>query len=133
MRQKAIHWASAVAFAGTLFCAYGFSPVASARQAAQGAPAQQQSQQQPAAADKKPDAAPLQLDTPQGLTQRPAMQPSPLLQNRSQPPQLFGSLLVSVQILLQRTSPEGQGSTQALFTHVSPCGQQFPLQKTSGN
>src|ERR1700685_4091187 len=76
MTRNAIHWASAVAFAGTLFCAYGFTPVASARQAAQGAPAQQQ----PAAADKKPDAAPLQLDTPQGSTQSqaaPTVPPTP--------------------------------------------------------
>ncbi len=42
MTRNIIHWASAVAFAGTLFCAYGFSPVASARQAAQSAPAQSQ-------------------------------------------------------------------------------------------
>jgi tetratricopeptide (TPR) repeat protein len=76
MTRNVIHWASAVAFAGTLFCAYGFTPVASARQAAQGAPAQQQ----PAAADKKPDAAPLQLDTPQGSTQSqaaPTVPPTP--------------------------------------------------------
>ena len=42
MTRNMIHWASAVAFAGTLFCAYGFAPVASARQAAQSSPAQQQ-------------------------------------------------------------------------------------------
>jgi tetratricopeptide (TPR) repeat protein len=77
MTRNVIHWASAMAFAGSLFCAYGFSPVASARQAAQSAPAQQQ--QQPAAADKKPDAAPLQLDTPQGSAPQaaPTVPPTP--------------------------------------------------------
>ena len=81
MTRNVIHWASAVAFAGTLFCAYGFTPVASARQGAQAAPAQQQQsqQQKPAAADKKPDAAPLQLDTPQGTAQQaaPTVPPTP--------------------------------------------------------
>jgi tetratricopeptide (TPR) repeat protein len=77
MKRNVIHWASAVAFAVTLLCAYGYTPVASARQAAQSAPAQQQ---QPAGADKKPDAAPLQLDTPQGTKQQqaaPTVPPTP--------------------------------------------------------
>ncbi len=78
MKRNMIHWASAVAFAGTLFCSYGFAPVASGRQSAQSAPAQQQ--QQPAAADKKPEAAPLQLDAPQGAPQQqaaPTVPPTP--------------------------------------------------------
>ncbi|HEX3120392.1 MAG TPA: hypothetical protein VHP80_14955 [Candidatus Acidoferrum sp.] len=82
MRRNMIHWASAAVFAGTLFCAYGFAPVATARQAAQSAPAQQQSQpqQQPAADKSKPQAAPLQLDTPQGSAQQqaaPTVPPTP--------------------------------------------------------
>jgi tetratricopeptide (TPR) repeat protein len=72
MKRNVIHWASAVAFAGTLFCGYGFAPVASAQQAAQSSPAQQpaaqqspaQQQQQPAG-DKGKQPTPLQLDTPQ--------------------------------------------------------------------
>jgi tetratricopeptide (TPR) repeat protein len=77
MRRNMIHWASAVAFAGTLFCGYGFAPVASARQAAQSSPAQSQpAQQQPAAGEKA--TAPLQLDTPQGAPQAaPTVPPSP--------------------------------------------------------
>ena len=82
MTRNMNNWASALAFAGTLFCAYGFAPIASARQAAQSSPAQSQpSQQQPAAGDKaKPQAAPLQLDTPQGTAQSqaaPTVPPTP--------------------------------------------------------
>ena len=83
MTRKLIHWASAVAFAGTLFCTYGFAPAASARQASQSSPAQSSTQQQPAQqqqpADKSKQPAPLQLDTPQGSTPQaaPTVPPTP--------------------------------------------------------
>jgi tetratricopeptide (TPR) repeat protein len=83
MKRNVIQWASAVAFAGTLFCGYGFAPVAAARQAAQSSPAQQpapaQQQQQPAAGDKSKQPTPLQLDTPQGTTAQaaPVVPPTP--------------------------------------------------------
>ncbi|MBV8515580.1 MAG: hypothetical protein JO260_09815 [Acidobacteria bacterium] len=81
MTRNLIHWASAVAFAGTLFSAYGFAPVAAARQTAQSAPAQQQpqSQQQQQSADKSKQPAPLQLDTPQGSAAQaaPTVPPTP--------------------------------------------------------
>ena len=81
MTRNLIHWASALAFAGTMFCAYGFAPVAGARQASQSSPAQQQQpqsqQQEPADKGKQP--APLQLDTPQGSTPQaaPTVPPTP--------------------------------------------------------
>jgi tetratricopeptide (TPR) repeat protein len=72
MIRNLMNWASAFAFATTMFCTYGFAPAASARQAAQSAPAQQQ----PQPADKsKTQAAPLQLDTPQGSAQQPQAAP----------------------------------------------------------
>jgi tetratricopeptide (TPR) repeat protein len=75
MTRNLIHWASAMAFAGTLFCGYGFAPVALARQAAQSSPQSQPAQQQPAG-DKDKQAAPLQLDTPQGSAQSPQAAPT---------------------------------------------------------
>ena len=82
MRRNLIQWASAVAFAGTLFCAYGFAPVAAARQTAQSPPAQQQqpqSQPQQQPTDKSKQPAPLQLDTPQGSAPQaaPTVPPTP--------------------------------------------------------
>ena len=81
MTRNLMHWASAFAFATTMFCANGIAPAASARQAAQ-TPAQQSqpaAQQQPA--DKsKTQAAPLQLDTPQGSAPQqaaPVVPPTP--------------------------------------------------------
>jgi len=67
MTRNLIHWASAAAFATTLFCGYGFAPAASARQASPSSPAQSspaQQQQQPAPDKNKQQ--PLQMDTPQG-------------------------------------------------------------------
>lgn len=82
MTRNLIHWASAVAFAGTLFCANGLAPVASARQAtqspqAQQPPAQQPQSQQPTDKSKQPTA--LQLDTPQGSATQaaPTVPPTP--------------------------------------------------------
>jgi tetratricopeptide (TPR) repeat protein len=85
MKRNVIHWAGAVAFAGTLFCGYGFAPAASARQAAQSSPAQQPAaqpapaQQQQPAGDKAKQPTPLQLDTPQGTTAQaaPVVPPTP--------------------------------------------------------
>jgi tetratricopeptide (TPR) repeat protein len=80
MTRNMIHWASAVAFAGSLFCGYGFAPIASARQAAQSSPAQSRPAQQQPAGEKDKQAAPLQLDTPQGSAQSqaaPTVPPSP--------------------------------------------------------
>jgi tetratricopeptide (TPR) repeat protein len=81
MKRNVIHWASAVAFASTMFCAYGIEPVASARQASQSSPAQQPAAQQPQApaGDKDKQPTPLQLDTPQGTPAQaaPVVPPTP--------------------------------------------------------
>ena len=79
MTRNLIQWASAAAFAATLFCAYGIAPVAAARQTAQSAPAQQQPQSQPQPADKSKQPAPLQLETPQGSAAQaaPTVPPTP--------------------------------------------------------
>jgi hypothetical protein len=43
-----------------------------------------------------------------------------------QPPQLFGSLVVSVQVPLHATWPAGHDDVQVPFTHVWPEAHAFP-------
>ena len=78
---------------------------------------------------------PLQSAWPfgQGSLHTPFLQIEPSPHSLKHWPQLSGSLLVLTQVLLQSNCPWAQGSTQVVPTQVSPCGQQAPSQKTSGN